>query len=223
MNALLIRAAAFTAHFRDPRINSAKVARTGTGLPARTLRCPPPCTIHGLVCAARGGWVEPATLRVGWRLDYAGVSTELQTNQLPQRTPGANRQPLKASPIEREFLAFPVLTIVALAGVERYWFNAPANPLSLGRSEDMIVEKSFGEASYSRQTEGLIERQCLPLGLGSGTVYAAPLYFEEARRPVAMAPRVDAVARQLVRSPEIICLDKSGETFYVWSFESPAR
>lgn len=220
MSALLIRLAGVTAHFRDPRINTAKI-----GLPSRTLHCPPPCTLHGLLMAARGGWVEPRTLRLGWRLDYASVGLDFQTSQLPQRkaynwTTGSQRT--AASPVEREYLAFPVLSILALEGVQSEWFRRPANPLSLGRSEDLITERIWQEVEIQTAQNGEVARQCLPFSVGSGTVYAAPLYFEANRRPVGMTARVDARQKQEVSLPNnassLAIVSRTGETFYVWNF-----
>jgi CRISPR-associated Cas5-like protein len=220
MQALLIRLAGITAHFRDPRINTAKI-----GLPSRTLHCPPPCTIHGLLMAAKGGWIEPSTLRLGWRLDYASVGIDFQTSQLPQRKSYAwttGTQKTSASPVEREYLAFPVLSILALEGVQSDWFRCPANPLSLGRSEDLITERIWQEVEAQRTDSGEVERQCLPMTVGSGTIYPTPLYFEANRRPVGMAPRVDARQKQVLRlkdgSAGLATLPESGETFYVWNF-----
>ena len=220
MQALLIRLAGVTAHFRDPRINTAKI-----GLPSRTLHCPPPATLHGLLMAAKGGWIEPSTLRLGWRLDYASVGTDFQTSQLPQRKLynfKTGLQRTSASPVEREFLAFPVLSILALEGVNEEWFRRPANPLSLGRSEDMITESVWQRVEVESVESGEIARQCLPLQLGSGTIYATPLYFEGNRRPVGMTARVDASRRQTVTARDdettLVTLTRSGETFYVWNF-----
>jgi CRISPR-associated Cas5-like protein len=222
MRALLIRLAGVTAHFRDPRINTAKI-----GLPSRTLHCPPPCTVHGLLMAAKGGWIDPRVLRVGWRLDYESVGIDFQTSLLPQRS-GYNWtsgvQKTKVSPVEREFLAFPVLSILGLSGVSPNWFRSPANPLSLGRSEDLITEKVWQEIEVEPLQQGEIARQCLPLDLGSGTIYPAPLYFDCNRRPVGMAPRIDAHLKQEVclSSTDAILakVPKSGEIFYVWNFGS---
>ncbi len=220
MQALLIRLAGITAHFRDPRINTAKI-----GLPSRTLHCPPPCTLHGLLMAAKGAWIEPNSLRVGWRLDYASVGIDFQTSQLPQRKTynfSTGLQKTAVSPVEREYLAFPILSILALEGVESEWFRRPANPLSLGRSEDMITERVFQQMEIATSQQGEIARQCLPLGLGSGTIYATPLYFEGNRRPVAMMPRVDARQKQQITLRDaqttLATLPRSGETFYVWNF-----
>jgi len=224
VQALLIRLAGVTAHFRDPRINTAKI-----GLPSRTLHCPPPCTLHGLLMAAKGGWIEPNSLKLGWRLDYESVGIDFQTSQLPQRKVynfKTGLQKTATSPVEREYLAFPMLSILALEGVESAWFRAPANPLSLGRSEDMITEREVATVDFENVPSGQIARQCLPLGMGSGTIYATPLYFEGNRRPIAMMPRVDARARQEIQSRNeqtlLANVPKTRETFYIWDFHASA-
>jgi CRISPR-associated Cas5-like protein len=220
MEACLIRLRGITAHFRDPRINTAKI-----GLPARTLRCPPPCTVHGLLCAAKGGWVEPSTLEIGWRLDYDSIAIDFQTSRLPQRkeyASGLGIQKTNVSPVEREFLVFPTLSMLCVSGVSTEWFRRPANPLSLGRSEDLIVEKAYGQVEIDLQDNAEIMRQCLPLVLGTGTVYAAPLYFQDKRSPVEMDAKVDAVVPQKVGSlsgsQEFASMRVTGEQFYVWKF-----
>ncbi len=218
MKGFIIRLAGITAHFRDPRINTAKI-----GLPSRTLHCPPPCTIHGLLCAARGEWVDPASLCLGWRMDFADKTLDFQTSRLPQRKQysiSQGKQSVNVSPVEREILSFPVLSILAIAGVDIAWFRRPANPLSLGRSEDLIVEKLFQEITLSHVATGNIARQCLPIGIGSGTIYTAPLYFEEQRRPVLMSPKVDANEVQSIKSDNIQFVEHTGEYFYVWDFHS---
>ena len=224
--AFVLRLEGITAHFRDPRFNTAKI-----GLPSRTLLAPPPSTIHGLICAAAGGWVEPETLVLGWRTDFDSIGTDFGTNQLPKRKRFDHKMGLQItepSPIEREFLAFPTLSLLVIGNcVDSKWFRAPANPLSLGRSEDMIVETQRQDVQIEIGDEGEIARQCLPMALGSGTVYASPMYFEMRRRPVGMAPRVDATTRQSIRSDgekhHFAFLPRTGESFYLWNFAHASR
>jgi len=216
MQVNVVRLAGFTAHFRDPRTNTAKI-----GLPSRTLRCPSPCTIHGLLCAAYGGWVEPSGLRLGWRLDYDSIGIDFQTSRLPQRTEGI-QSGVKISPTEREFLAFPILSVLAVSGVEASIFRKPVNPISLGRSEDLIVEKLIQPVEVEACNQATLRGQCLPLGLGSGTIYAAPLYFVGNRQAVSMMPRIDAAQEQTVRSSELMQVKQTGEAFYVWNYGTPA-
>ena len=224
--AFVLRLEGVTAHFRDPRLNTAKI-----GLPARTLLAPPPSTVHGLICAAAGGWVEPENLVLGWRTDFDSIGIDFARNQLPQRgefNAKLGLQRTSPSPVEREFLAFPTLSLLVLNNcVEPDWFRAPANPLSLGRSEDMIVETQRHDVQIEISEEGEIAHQCLPMSLGAGTVYAAPMYFEMGRRAIGMAPRVDAATRQKVvsHSPQhrFAYLPRTGETFYLWNYADAAR
>lgn len=226
MKALLLRLQGVTAHFRDPRLNTAKI-----GLPARTLHAPPPCTIHGLICAAAGGWVKPETLVLGWRMDYDAVNSDFGRNQLPQRKEYNQKlglQKTSPSPVEREFLSFPVLSILAFDDcIQSSWFRRPANPLSLGRAEDMITDREWQEVEVERRNEGEIARQCVPMNSATGTLYAAPLYFAEHRQPVGMAPRTDAVRLQEVRSPQqrndFAYVASTRETFYIWDFSNATR
>lgn len=216
MQVNIVRLAGITAHFRDPRTNTTKI-----GLPSRTLRCPSPCTIHGLLCAAYGGWVEPNDLRLGWRLDYESIGVDFQTSRLPQRTAGVQTG-IKISPTEREFLAFPVLSILVVRGIQANTFRKPVNPLSLGRSEDLIVEKLIQAVEVKVCDHAMLRGQCLPFGLGSGTIYAAPLYFVGNRQAVSMMPRIDAAQEQTVHSSKLMQVESTGEAFYVWNFGSPA-
>jgi len=219
--AILIRLAGVTAHFRDPRYNTGKIAKNAS-LPIRTLHCPPPCTVHGLLCAARGGWVDPADLLVGWRMDFDSVGSDFQTCRLPQRQAysfSRGIQKVDVSPRVREFLAFPILTIFAISGVDVAWFRQPVNPLCLGRAEDLVVEKEVvSEASWSPCEEGTIARQCLPVPIGYGVLYAAPIYFQTDRRPVGMSPKTDARFEQNLRNHRLVKVADTGETFFLWDY-----
>jgi CRISPR-associated Cas5-like protein len=218
---VLVRLYGVTAHFRDPRYNTSKISKTG-GLPLRTLHCPPPCTVHGLLCAAKGGWVEPESLILGWRLEFASINRDFQTCHLPQRKSyGWTRgtQQVEISPREREFLTFPVLTILGVHGIELEWFRRPANPLSLGRSEDLVLEKRLAYVTWQAERDkAYIKGQCLPTGLGVGTRYPSPLYFEANRRPVGMEAKIDAAIGQEIISPNLARVDATGDVFYLWRF-----
>jgi hypothetical protein len=223
--AVLVRLAGVTAHFRDPRYNTGKIAKAGS-LPIRTLHCPPPCTIHGLLCAAKGGWVDTTNLVTGWRMDFDSVCSDFQTCRLPQRKAYSFRlgtQKVDISPRVREFLAFPILTIFAIEGVEPRWFRQPANPLSLGRAEDLAVEiEIVRDVAWSECAEGSISGQCLPVPLGYGVLYPAPLYFDGKRRPVSMTPKTDARIEQDIRDNRLARVRDTGETFFLWDYSRAA-
>jgi hypothetical protein len=224
-DAVLIRLAGVTAHYRDPRYNTGKIAR-GNNLAIRTLHCPPPCTLHAMLCAARGGWVDPDNLVVGWRMDFDSLSSDFQRCQLPQRGQynfSTGAQKVEISPRIREFLAFPRLTIFAISGVDPEWFRRPANPLCLGRSEDLVVEKRIiRNISWQRIQEATIMHQCLPFFTGFGILYPAPLYFERNRRPIDLSPKTDARIEQPVRdqsdASRLAQVTDTGESFFLWDY-----
>jgi len=224
--ALLVRLDGVTAHYRDPRYNTGSIGRTP--LPIGTLHCPPPCTVHAMLCAAKGGWVDPAGLVMGWRMDFDAVCSDFQTCHLPQRKLynfKNGRQAEKTSPRIREFLAFPRLTIFVLRGAESEWFRRPVNPLLFGRSEDLVTQKEITEeAPWTACDEANISGQCLPMLVGFGPIYPAPLYFAPNRIPVAMSPKTDARLEQPVRAGDfnrqhpLAKVHQTGQSFFLWDY-----
>jgi hypothetical protein len=224
--AFIVRLAGITAHYRDPRYNTGAIGRNP--LPIGTLHCPPPCTMHAMLCAARGGWVNPIGLVMGWRMDFDSVCADFQTCHLPQRKEYDFRrgvQKVKTSPRVREFLSFPRLTILVLSGAEATWFRRPVNPLLFGRSEDLVTAKKINEnLRWKACNEGIVSRQCVPMFVGSGPLYPAPLYFGPNRVPIAMSPKTDARLEQSVRvgdfnrQPPLAQLEDTGESFFLWDY-----
>lgn len=224
--AFLVRLAGITAHYRDPRYNTGGIGRNP--LPIGTLQCPPPCTMHAMLCAAKGGWVDPTRLVIGWRMDFDGVCADFQTCQLPKRERYSSKtgtQRLESSPRLREFLTFPRLTIFVVGGAESAWFRRPVNPLLFGRSEDLATAKEIVDGvEWTLCDEAKIARQCLPIPLGSGPLYSAPLYFEPGRVPVAMSPKIDARIQQSVRLGDprhdhpLAELNDTREAFFLWDY-----
>jgi hypothetical protein len=224
--AFLVRLTGVTAHYRDPRYNTGSIGRNP--LPIGTLRCPPPCTVHAMLCAAKGGWVDPAGLVMGWRMDFDAVCSDFQTCRLPQRKMynfKRGTQVVKTSPRIRQFLAFPCLTIFVLRGAESEWFRRPVNPLLFGRSEDLVTQKEITEeVRWSACDEANVARQCLPILVGFGPLYPAPLYFAPNRNPIAMSPKIDARLDQLVRAGNVsnrhplATVHQTGQSFFLWDY-----
>jgi hypothetical protein len=223
--ALLVRLRGITAHYRDPRYNTGAIGRNP--LPIATLHCPPPCTMHAMLCAAKGAWVDPSGLMMGWRMDFDAVCADFQTCQLPQRKEYAFKsgtQKLEPSPRLRQFLAFPRLTILIISGAEREWFDRPVNPLLFGRSEDLVTRKEITEdVEWLDCTEAQVGRQCLPILLGFGPLYSVPVYFEPGRVPVGMSPKTDARVEQSIRIDDLsqfrlARLKHTAEAFFLWEY-----
>ena len=224
--AFLVELFGVTAHYRDPRYNTGAIGRSA--LPIRTLHCPPPSTVHATLCAAKGGWVDPADLVMGWRMDFDAVCADFQTCQIPKRKEynfrhGVQRE--ERSPRLREFLAFPRLTIFVLSGAESAWFRCPVNPLLLGRSEDLVTHKEITEEVKWSACDGAnIARQCLPMFVGSGPLYPAPFYFAPNRIPIGMSPKTDARLDQPVRAGDfnnqhpLAKVHPTGQSFFLWDY-----
>jgi hypothetical protein len=165
---------------------------------------------------------------MGWRMDFDTVCADFQTCHLPQRDKydfGRGTQKVKISPRLREFLAFPRLTILVISGADSAWFRRPINPLLFGRSEDLVTAKEIeSNVQWTPCEEAKIARQCLPMFIGSGPLYPAPLYFTPNRVPMAMSPKTDARVEQLVRAGAfnrqrpLARLDQTGESFYLWDY-----
>jgi hypothetical protein len=181
-----------------------------------------------MLCAAKGGWVDPAGLVMGWQMDFDTVSSDFQTCHLPQRGKKDTLKHgiwVKTSPRIREFLAFPRLSIFVLSGAESEWFRRPVNPLLFGRSEDLATAKQITEGvSWEACVEANIARQCLPMLVGFGPVYPAPLYFAPNRIPVAMSPKTDARLEQPVRAGDfnrqhpLAKVHQTGQSFFLWDY-----
>lgn len=229
--AFLVRLHGVTAHYRDTRYNTGAIGRNP--LPIGTLRCPPPCTMHAMLCAAKGGWVEPDGLVMGWQMDFDSVCSDFQTCHLPQRKDfnfKRGTQKVKPSPRLREFLAFPRLSLLVVSGAQSRWFREPINPLLFGRSEDLITAKEIIlDVQWTPCEEAKVERQCLPMFVGSGPLYPAPMYFAPNRVPIAMSPKTDARMEQLVRAGDfngqhpLAHVDETGKSFFLWDYGRAAR
>jgi hypothetical protein len=188
--------------------------------------------MHAMLCAAKGAWVNPEDLVMGWKMDFDNVSADFQTCQLPKRKKYVFRsgtQRSESSPRLREFLAFPRLTIFVVSGAESTWFRRPVNPLLFGRSEDLVTAKEITtDVEWDRCAEAMIARQCLPIPLGTGPLYSAPLYFEPNRIAVGMSPKTDARIEQLVRIGDLkhhqpmAQLNETKETFFLWDYSHAA-
>jgi hypothetical protein len=181
-----------------------------------------------MLCAAKGGWVDPSGLIIGWRMDFDTVCSDFQTCHLPQR---GNRGILKygirvkTSPRIREFLAYPVLSLFVLRGADSVWFRQPVNPLLFGRSEDLVTSKEIVEdVSWEVCDEATIARQCLPMLVGFGPIYPAPLYFAPNRVPIAMSTKTDARVEQTVRAGDfnhqhpLAKVHQTGQSFFLWDY-----
>lgn len=123
--AVKVRISGYTASFRTPGLAAYQL----------TLKVPPLSTIFGLISAAVGELLHPSNIDwVGYRFDYQGIGTDLETiQQIKHR-----KRPLYAGKNVkyREFLVYPQL-ILYLPTKWKSFFEKPRYPLLLGRTQDI--------------------------------------------------------------------------------------
>ncbi len=218
-DACLIELHGITAHFRDSRFNTG-----GTDTPLRTLHAPPPSTVFGLLCAAKGGWIEPASLIIGWQMRFVAVNQDFQHKCDPSDGSSTKNSNAKPSPVLREFLSFPVLSILALQGLEPKWIRSPQNPIALGRAEDLVIGYKVAQVHSERVETGDIENQFLPVGIGYGSLHPCPLYYDDKRIPFGNQLMVEARESQNISSSsQLMHIAETNQTFFMWDYGKTTR
>lgn len=143
--ALEVTVTAAVASFRDPLYSAIQ----------KSLPCPPPATIGGMLAAAAGGWdhVDPDT-RFAAAFTAAGDGVDVET----WHPIGSNGKRFDAQPRDRDFLVDVKLSIWFTMDVE-IWLHRLRRPvygLTLGRSQDL--------AGVSTRIVHLIESTDVPIG-----------------------------------------------------------
>jgi CRISPR-associated Cas5-like protein len=160
----------------------------------KTLPCPPPATVGGMLAAAAGGWdrVTP-TMWFGMSFHARGSGTDLETYH-PLEASGRKADP---TPRERGFLAEVRLVVWLLEDLDRWErrLRRPVFPLRLGRSQDLV-------------------------GVRAQRVLLNP---EPGQQRAAVAPR-DAVDRGIMlRLPTAVSLDRSRTRWDDYRFDASGR
>lgn len=160
----------------------------------KTLPCPPPATVGGMLAAAAGGWdrVNPATW-FGMSFHARGSGTDLETYH-PLEASGRTADP---TPRARDFLAEVTLVVWLLEDLDRWErrFRRPVFPLRLGRSQDLVGVRTL----------------------------RVSLNPEPGQQRTAVAPR-DAVDRGIMlRLPTAVSLDRSRTRWDDYRFDATGR
>ena len=94
-----------------------------------------------------------------------------------------------------------------------------AAPKILATSKEITEDVSWEACDEAR-----IAGQCLPMLVGFGPIYPAPLYFAPNRIPVAMSPKTDARLEQPVRAGDfnrqhpLAKVHQTGQSFFLWDY-----
>lgn len=175
MRAYRIELNGWTASFRHPQLVS------GT---QPTLPLPPPSTVYGLVGAAVGEWVDPATCRLAYVFHHAGRARDLETIYQFSNSASA-----KSNVIWRDWLTDWRLWLYF---VEQRWaqaFERPVYPLLLGRQQELAFTWNFRQVELTQQATQLVGAAVpFPLPGASGMLLALPITMSPdiPRRPIGV-------------------------------------
>lgn len=135
-----------------------------------TLPLPPLSTLYGLLTAAKGDWVTPHDVQIGFVFQSNGKGIDLETVYEFEETLGPRakinkrQSGLGSSKVlysmrmnpnikNREFLVEPQLFLYTPDLWLKEAFERPCYPLLLGRSSDLATVKSIDEIELERKIE----------------------------------------------------------------------
>ena len=147
-----------------------------------TLPIPPLSAIYGLLTAAKGEWVTPHDVSIGFVFQSSGKAIDLET--VYEFGGGLDAKP---NINKREFLVQPQLYLYTPEIWLREAFERPRYPLLLGRSSDLATVKSIEQIELENRSEIIYQDTLLPFPDAQlyGQVQALPTHFtaEIPRRP----------------------------------------
>lgn len=200
MKVLRVHITGWVSSFRNPLISSGFQP---------TLPLPPLSTLYGLLTAAKGDWVTPHDVAIGFVFQSNGKGVDLETVYEFQNTLSAKskintqQSNLGSSKVlysmlmnpnikKREFLVDPQLYLYIPEMLLREAFERPQYPLLLGRSSDLATVESIDEIELERRTETTYQDTIMPFPDSKlhGQMCGLPTHFtaEIPRKPCGIRP-----------------------------------
>ena len=147
-----------------------------------TLPLPPLSTIYGMLTAAKGEWVTPHDVSIGFVFHSCGKAVDLETVY-----ESSGKLEAKSNINRREFLVQPELYLYTPEIWLKDAFERPKYTLLMGRSSDLATVKSIKEIQLQNVSETTYQDTLLPFPDAQlfGQVQALPTHFtaEIPRRP----------------------------------------
>ena len=147
-----------------------------------TLSIPPLSAIYGIITAAKGEWVTPHDVSLGFVFHSSGKAVDLETVY-----ESSGKLDAKSNINRREFLVDPELYLYTPEMKLKEAFQRPCYPLLLGRSSDLATVKSIDEIELENRSKTIYRDTLLPFPDEQlhGQVQALPTHFtaEIPRRP----------------------------------------
>ena len=148
-----------------------------------TLDVPPISTILGLINAASGEYIKHRKLKIGYYFEYSSKQVDLESiYQIGGHEKGYPKSTVNTNIINREFLFNSHLIIYLEDETIADYFNQPAFPILLGRSNDLATVNSIERVDLKEiSNASKIKGQIIPLfgNFLPGTVQALPKYFSD--------------------------------------------
>ncbi len=141
-----------------------------------TLPVPPLSTIYGLISTAKGEYVTPDDLDIGFTFFYDGKGTDLETIYELTNKPALSA---KSNVIRREFLFNPKLYLYLDNLDYESYFKSPEYPILLGRSTEIVSISKIDKISMIKKSNVRLGKTILPFGVkgAHGTIQALATHF----------------------------------------------
>lgn len=172
MTALRVRVAGRVTSFRHPHFL--------TGVQP-SYDVPPPATLYGHISSALGRQPPPDSFRVAVHFTYETRWLDYEHTHL------FGDKTAKLSPLERELLFQPRLTLYIDRSDWVMAFRQPRYVVTLGRSQDLMTYVSVDVVTLYKEEAAYIEHGIVPLDdaapLRHRTAITLPRYIDSARQP----------------------------------------
>jgi len=153
-----------------------------------TLPVPPLSTLYGLVSAARGDWVTPDDVRVGFVFQSKGIAKDLETIYEFDKS----RLIAKSNVYQRQFLVEPELYLYTSSLWLRQYLERPCYPLLLGRSTELVNVTAIDELDLIETPKATYINTLMPFPTEQiyGPIQSLPTHFthDRPRKPQGIRP-----------------------------------
>lgn len=198
-----------------------------------TYDMPPPATIYGHLCSARGEWVSPAGIQFAYRFTYERKLEDLEhvhvLHAAGGKLPGTTLPKVQEgniNPFRRQLLFQPRLTLYVNQPEWESAFRSPRYAVVLGRSQDLCAYVDVRVIELEKHNAAYFEHALIPfdypLKMPQGVVATMPRFLDHDnnRRPTFSRY---VILRQRVQSDDagVLAFGSRPETFWV-DPESPA-
>lgn len=195
-----------------------------------SFQMPPPATIYGHICSARGEWVEPKGLQFAYHFTY--LDTVKDVEHIIVLTPAKGKIPGTqypqvlegtVTPFDREILFQPRLTLYLNRPEWESNFRSPHYAVVLGRSQDLFTYTQVQVIELQQAEQAYFEHTLLPhqmaVQVGRGVTVLLPRFLDYSNKRAPTFSRYLAVRDRVMMgagSDEVISYsDYSTDPYWI--------